>query len=108
MRISKTALWLSVIDALLVLLASASGIFLKSIYAREPPFLVFSILTATAILVIFLVTERALCTRSERTEGRWSSQREEVTKMAVLILQKVQAEVKSHPEHAHRCHVAFL
>ncbi len=55
MRISKTALWLSVIDALLVLLASASGIFLKSIYAREPPFLVFSILTATAILVIFLV-----------------------------------------------------
>jgi hypothetical protein len=37
MRISKTALWLSVIDALLVLLASASGIFLKSIYARETP-----------------------------------------------------------------------
>lgn len=36
MSISKTALWLSVIDALLVLLASASGIFLKSIYAREP------------------------------------------------------------------------
>jgi hypothetical protein len=37
MRISKTALWLSVFDALLVLLASVSGIFLKSIYARETP-----------------------------------------------------------------------
>src|ERR1700694_296711 len=37
MKISKTALWLSVIDALLVLLASASGIFLTSIYARETP-----------------------------------------------------------------------
>ncbi len=37
MRISKTALCLSVIDALLVLTASASGIFLKSIYARETP-----------------------------------------------------------------------
>jgi hypothetical protein len=37
MKISKTALWLSVIDALLVLTASASGIFLKSIYARETP-----------------------------------------------------------------------
>src|SRR5436305_5439494 len=37
MKISKTALWLSVIDALLVLLASASGIFLKNIYARETP-----------------------------------------------------------------------
>jgi hypothetical protein len=37
MKISKTALWLSVIDALLVLLASASGIFLKRIYARETP-----------------------------------------------------------------------
>jgi hypothetical protein len=35
MKISKIALWLSVIDALLVLLASASGILLKSIYARE-------------------------------------------------------------------------
>ena len=35
MRISKTALWLSVIDALLVLLASASGIFLTNTYARE-------------------------------------------------------------------------
>src|SRR6266536_2402318 len=35
MRISKSALWLSVIDALLVLTASASGIFLKSIYVRE-------------------------------------------------------------------------
>src|SRR6202790_4495873 len=37
MKISKTVLWLSVVDALLVLLASASGIFLKSIYARETP-----------------------------------------------------------------------
>ena len=37
MKISKTALWLSVIDALLVLIASASGIFSKSIYARETP-----------------------------------------------------------------------
>src|ERR1700737_3998566 len=35
MKIAKSALWLSVIDALLVLLASASGILLKSIYARE-------------------------------------------------------------------------
>jgi hypothetical protein len=34
-KISKTALWLSVIDALLVLIASVLGIFLKSIYARE-------------------------------------------------------------------------
>ncbi len=37
MKISKIALWLSVIDALLVLLASASGILLKNIYARETP-----------------------------------------------------------------------
>jgi hypothetical protein len=37
MRISKTSLWLSVIDALLVLLASVAGIFLKGIYARETP-----------------------------------------------------------------------
>src|SRR5947207_15957048 len=37
MRISKTPLWLSVIAALLVLLASASGILLKGIYARETP-----------------------------------------------------------------------
>src|ERR1700694_500296 len=37
MKISKTVLWLSVIDALLVLIASASGIFLKSVYARETP-----------------------------------------------------------------------
>jgi len=35
MRISKTALWLSVIDAFLVLTASASGILLKTTYARE-------------------------------------------------------------------------
>ena len=37
MRISKTSLWLSEIDALLVLIASVAGIFLKSIYARETP-----------------------------------------------------------------------
>lgn len=37
MKISKIALWFSVIDALLVLLASVSGIVLKSIYARETP-----------------------------------------------------------------------
>lgn len=35
MKISKIALWLSIIDAFLVLLASASGILFKSIYARE-------------------------------------------------------------------------
>src|SRR5205823_8506294 len=35
MSISKTTLWLSVVDGLLVLLASASGILLTSIYARE-------------------------------------------------------------------------
>ena len=35
MSISKTSIWLSVIDAILVLLASVSGIFLKNIYARE-------------------------------------------------------------------------
>jgi hypothetical protein len=37
MKIAKSTLWLSVIDALLVLLASASGLFLKSIYTRETP-----------------------------------------------------------------------
>ncbi len=37
MKIAKSALWLSIIDAFLVLIASASGIFLKSIYARETP-----------------------------------------------------------------------
>jgi len=37
MKISKIVLWLSVIDAFLVLLASASGILFKSIYARETP-----------------------------------------------------------------------
>ena len=37
MNISKTALWLTVLDALLVLLASASGIFLTSTYAGETP-----------------------------------------------------------------------
>ena len=37
MKISKTVLRLSVLAALLVLLASVSGIFLKSIYARETP-----------------------------------------------------------------------
>ncbi len=35
MRISKTALWLSVLVAFLVLIASSAGIFVKSIYARE-------------------------------------------------------------------------
>jgi hypothetical protein len=38
MNISKTVLWLSVLAALLVLLASVSGIFLTSIYARETPY----------------------------------------------------------------------
>lgn len=37
MNIGKTALWLSVLDGLLVLTTSASGIFLKSTYARETP-----------------------------------------------------------------------
>jgi len=35
MKISKTALWLSVLVAFLVLLASGAGLFLKSLYARE-------------------------------------------------------------------------
>src|SRR5437763_11129837 len=35
MKISKAALWLSVIVACLVLIASSAGLFLKSIYARE-------------------------------------------------------------------------
>ncbi|SRR6266496_3844726 len=35
MKSSKTALWLSVIDALLVLVASFAGLFLESTYARE-------------------------------------------------------------------------
>lgn len=35
MRISKTALWLSVLVAFLVLIASSAGLFLKSLYARE-------------------------------------------------------------------------
>lgn len=35
MRISKTSLWLSVLVAFLVLIASSAGLFLKSIYARE-------------------------------------------------------------------------
>jgi hypothetical protein len=35
MKISKTALWLSVLVAILVLLASLAGLFLKSTYARE-------------------------------------------------------------------------
>jgi hypothetical protein len=35
MRISKTALWLSILSALLVLIASSAGLFLTSIYARE-------------------------------------------------------------------------
>jgi len=37
MRVSKTVLWLSVLDAFLVLLASASGLLFNSIYARETP-----------------------------------------------------------------------
>ena len=37
MNISKTAVWLSVIDALLVLAASLAGLLLKSTYARESP-----------------------------------------------------------------------
>ncbi len=35
MRISKTSMWLSVLVACLVLIASSAGLFLKSIYARE-------------------------------------------------------------------------
>src|SRR6266480_5109768 len=35
MKISKTALWLSVIDGILVLVASFAGLFLKHTYARE-------------------------------------------------------------------------
>jgi hypothetical protein len=35
MRISKTALWLSVLVAFLVLIASSAGLSLKSLYARE-------------------------------------------------------------------------
>ncbi|HAE84827.1 MAG TPA: hypothetical protein DCK85_15710 [Ktedonobacter sp.] len=35
MRISKTFLWLSGLVACLVLIASSTGLFLKSIYARE-------------------------------------------------------------------------
>src|SRR5437763_3408097 len=35
MKIPKTALWLSVIDAILVLVASFAGLFLKNTYARE-------------------------------------------------------------------------
>lgn len=37
MKISKTALWVSVLVAFLVLLASSAGLFLKSTYARETP-----------------------------------------------------------------------
>ena len=35
MKISKPALWLSVLAAILVLVASFAGLFLKSTYARE-------------------------------------------------------------------------
>src|SRR6266705_6217959 len=35
MRISKASLWLSVLVAVLVLIASSAGLFIKSIYARE-------------------------------------------------------------------------
>src|ERR1700686_1830976 len=59
MRISKTTLWLSVIDALLVLLASAAGIILKSIYARETPSwavqgLGQDIVNLVAVVVLFI------------------------------------------------------
>lgn len=37
MNVSKTALWLSVLDALFVLIASGVGILFKNIYARETP-----------------------------------------------------------------------
>src|ERR1700686_3327278 len=61
MRISKTTLWLSVIDALLVLLASAAGIILKSIYARETPSwavqgLGQDIVNLVAVVVFFIST----------------------------------------------------
>ena len=59
MKISKSALWLSVIDALLVLIASASGIFLKSIYARETPSWALQgigqdIVNLVAVIVLFI------------------------------------------------------
>ena len=37
MNVSKTALWLSVLDALFVLIASVVGILLKNTYVRETP-----------------------------------------------------------------------
>ena len=59
MKIAKSALWLTVIDALLVLLASASGIFLKSIYARETPSWALQgigqdIVNLVAVVVLFI------------------------------------------------------
>ena len=59
MKIAKSALWLSVIDAFLVLLASASGIFLKSIYARETPSWALQglgqdIVNLVAVVVLFI------------------------------------------------------
>ena len=59
MKIAKSALWLSVIDALLVLLASASGLFLKSIYARETPSWALQglgqdIVNLVAVVVLFI------------------------------------------------------
>src|ERR1700694_2983614 len=59
MKIAKSALRLSVIDALLVLLASAAGIILKSIYARETPSwavqgLGQDIVNLVAVVVLFI------------------------------------------------------
>ena len=59
MKISKVTLWLSIIDALLVLVASASGIFLKSIYARETPSWALQgvaqdIVNLVAVVVLFI------------------------------------------------------
>ena len=61
MSISKTALWLSVIDGLLVLLASASGIFLKSIYTKETPSWAFQgigqdSVNLVAVIVLLITT----------------------------------------------------
>ena len=59
LNIWKTALWLSVLDALLVLTTSASGIFLKGTYARETPAWAVQgmgqdIVNVVAVAVLFL------------------------------------------------------
>lgn len=59
MKISKSILWLSVIDAFLVLIASISGIFLKNSYARETPSwalqgIAQDIVNLVAVVVLFL------------------------------------------------------